>query len=109
MEYLKPALITWLRLSMEESCPSAPMKVCTAMQSAFMRMASATSTATTSWLRSSLSMEEPLETRNAIALRVSGGTQVRSAPLVPIRQSMEGMSFGITRSRRSRPAVLPMK
>ena len=69
------------------SCPSAPMKVCTAMQSAFMRMESSISTATTSWLRSSLSMLEPEETRRAMALRFSGGTQVRSAPRVPIRQS----------------------
>ena len=63
------------------------MKVCTAMQSAFMRMASSMSTATTSWLRSSWSMEEPEVTRRATLFTISGGTQVRSAPRVPMKQS----------------------
>ena len=94
---------------MEESWPSAPMKVCTAMQSAFMRMASSMSTATTSWLRSSLSMEEPEVTRSATPFLKVGLTQVRSAPRVPMKTSTCSWSFGMTRSRRSRPAVEPMK
>ena len=85
--YRIPALMTWFRLSRLLSWPSAPMKVWTAIQSAFMRMASSMFTATTSWLRSSWSMDEPEVTRRAMLLASSGATQVRMAPRVPMKQS----------------------
>ena len=97
------------KLSMLDSWPSAPMNVCTAMQSAFMRMESSMSTATTSCERSSLIMEEPEDTRSAMPFLHSGGTQVRSAPRVPISTSTLGSSLGMVISRRSSPAVEPMK
>ena len=49
------------------------------------------------------------EQRRATDLVISGGTQERMAPRVPMKQSTYGASCGSSRSRRSRPAVEPMK
>ena len=54
-------------------------------------------------------MLEPDVTLNAIALVYSGFKHVRIAPLVPIKQSTYGASFGNNKSSLSNPAVLPIK
>ena len=54
-------------------------------------------------------MDEPEVTRKAVDFLQLGSTLVRIAPRVPIKQSTSGAIFGSTISRRSNPAVEPMK
>ena len=109
MPYRSPISTVRHRSSRESRSPCAPMKVWTARAEALIRRASSMSRpAPPPALMSSWSTEASWVARRQRALSVSGGTQVRRAPLVAMRTSTKGSRGSMTMSSRSSPEVEPM-